>query len=154
MVVFLFVLTIINGSPMAEFWAGVPRDATRSRLRFIRFLKDNIYSTKSYDHVLLDHRLGCLYLNKKILYFISLGLKPLLSLCYLFLLWKRNKIKIYPITTVMWTHCTSMCWHSWAELVGRPIQRISFFSLEMIFIAIKTLRASYTRRRMFFWSIG
>lgn len=47
---------------------------------------------------------------------------------------------------------TSRFWQSWAELVGRPIQWISFFSLEMMFIAISTLRASYTRLRMFFWS--
>lgn len=42
--------------------------------------------------------------------------------------------------------------HSCLELVGRPIHLISFFSLEMMFIAMRTLRASYTRRLMFFWS--
>lgn len=40
--------------------------------------------------------------------------------------------------------------HCCAELVGKPIQRISFLSLEMMFIAIRTFSASYTRRRMFF----
>ena len=47
---------------------------------------------------------------------------------------------------------TSRFWHSCAELVGSPIQRISFFSLLMMFMAMRTLSASYTRRRMFFWS--
>lgn len=47
---------------------------------------------------------------------------------------------------------TSRFWHSCAELVGRPIHLISFFSLEMMFMAMSTLSASYTRRRMFFWS--
>lgn len=47
---------------------------------------------------------------------------------------------------------TSRFWHSWAELVGRPIHLISFFSFEMIFMAMSTLSASYTRRRIFFWS--
>lgn len=36
--------------------------------------------------------------------------------------------------------------------VGKPLQVISFFSLEMMSIAIKTFSASYTRRRMFFSS--
>ena len=47
---------------------------------------------------------------------------------------------------------TSRCWHSCKELVGRPIHLISFFSFEMMFIAISTFSASYTRRRMFLWS--
>lgn len=47
---------------------------------------------------------------------------------------------------------TSRFWHSCAELVGRPIHLISFFSLEMMFMAMSTFSASYTRRRMFFWS--
>lgn len=47
---------------------------------------------------------------------------------------------------------TSRFWHSCAELVGRPIHLISFFSLEMMFMAMRTFSASYTRRRMFFWS--
>lgn len=47
---------------------------------------------------------------------------------------------------------TSRFWHSCAELVGRPIHLISFFSLEIMFMAMSTLSASYTRRRMFFWS--
>lgn len=51
----------------------------------------------------------------------------------------------------MW-YRTSRFWHSWAEFVGRPIHLISFFSLEMMFIAMSTFSASYTRRRMFFWS--
>ena len=38
--------------------------------------------------------------------------------------------------------CTSMCWHSCAELVGSPSHLISFFSLEMMFMAISTFRAS------------
>ena len=37
---------------------------------------------------------------------------------------------------------TSMCWHSCAELVGSPSHLISFFSLEMMFMAINTFRAS------------
>lgn len=39
-----------------------------------------------------------------------------------------------------------------AEFVGSPIQRISFLSFEIMFIAMRTLSASYTRRRIFFWS--
>lgn len=42
--------------------------------------------------------------------------------------------------------------HSWTEFVGSPSQRISFFSFEIIFIAINTFKASYTLRRIFFWS--
>ena len=41
---------------------------------------------------------------------------------------------------------------SWIEFVGRPNHRISFFSLLIIFMAIKTFKASYTRLRIFFWS--
>ena len=41
---------------------------------------------------------------------------------------------------------------SWTELVGKPSHLISFFSLLIIFMAIRTLRASYTLRLMFFWS--
>lgn len=37
---------------------------------------------------------------------------------------------------------TSKFWHSCAELVGRPIHLISFFSLEIMFMAISTLSAS------------
>lgn len=48
---------------------------------------------------------------------------------------------------------TSIWWHSWIELVGNPIHLMSFFSLDMIFMAIRTFRASYTRLRMFLWSI-
>lgn len=46
----------------------------------------------------------------------------------------------------------SRAWNSCKELVGRPSHLISFFSFEMMFMAMRTLRASYTRRRMFFWS--
>lgn len=42
--------------------------------------------------------------------------------------------------------------HSWSELVGKPSHLISFFSFEMIFIAISTFSASYTLLRIFFWS--
>lgn len=42
--------------------------------------------------------------------------------------------------------------HSCNELVGKPNHRISFFSLEIIFIAINTFKASYTRLLIFFWS--
>mgnify|MGYP004589743829 CR=1 FL=1 len=42
--------------------------------------------------------------------------------------------------------------HSWRELVGKPNHLISFFSFEIIFIAIKTFKASYTRLLIFFWS--
>lgn len=37
-------------------------------------------------------------------------------------------------------------------LDGRPRQKMSFFSLEMMSIAMSTLSASYTRRLMFFSS--
>lgn len=47
---------------------------------------------------------------------------------------------------------TSSLAHSLAELVGNPIHRISFFSFAMICIAIRTFSASYTLRRIFFWS--
>ena len=49
MVVFLLVLTIIKGRPMAEFCEGVPREETRSLFLFIRFLKDNIYKYSIYS---------------------------------------------------------------------------------------------------------
>ena len=39
-------------------------------------------------------------------------------------------------------------------LVGMPIHRMSFFSFDMIPMAISTLRASYTLRRMFFFVEG
>lgn len=42
--------------------------------------------------------------------------------------------------------------HSWSEFVGRPSHRISFFSFDIIFMAIRTFSASYTLLRMFFWS--
>ena len=42
MVVFLLVLTTRNGRLIAEFCAGVPKFATRSRFLFIRFLKERI----------------------------------------------------------------------------------------------------------------
>lgn len=42
--------------------------------------------------------------------------------------------------------------HSCCEFVGNPNHLISFFSFEMIFIAIKTFKASYTRLLIFFWS--
>jgi hypothetical protein len=37
---------------------------------------------------------------------------------------------------------------------GKPFQMISFFSFWMMFMAMSTLMASYTRRRMFFSSYG
>uniref|UniRef100_A0A182ITX8 Uncharacterized protein n=1 Tax=Anopheles atroparvus TaxID=41427 RepID=A0A182ITX8_ANOAO len=40
----------------------------------------------------------------------------------------------------------------WVLVVGSPCQRMSFFSFEMIFMTISSLRAAYTHRRMFFWS--
>ena len=43
MVVFLLVLTMRKGSPMAEFWEGSSRVETRSRFRLIRFLKARIW---------------------------------------------------------------------------------------------------------------
>ncbi len=67
--------------------------------------------------------------------------------------WQKEKRQVNP--PHFWSHTqllTSRFWHSCAELVGSPIHFISFFSLEMMFMAIRTLRASYTRRRMFFWS--
>lgn len=50
-------------------------------------------------------------------------------------------VNIYSNTKLPNTY-TSKFWHSWAELVGRPIHLISFFSLEIMFMAIRTFKAS------------
>ena len=70
----------------------------------------------------------------------------------------KNKMCKYCTVRVLYIEChylgpfTSRRRHSWKLSVGRPTQRISFFSFARMFIAIKTFNASYTRRRMFFWS--
>ena len=55
-VVFLLVLTMINGRLMAEFAAGEPCIASLSLLRLIRFLNDNTYNTVGYTTHSLTRR--------------------------------------------------------------------------------------------------
>ena len=73
--------------------------------------------------------------------------------------WPKSTYKLHSglpqASTCISDNClllTSIFWHSCDELVGSPIQVISFLSFLIMFIAIRTLRASYTLRLMFLWS--
>ena len=54
MVVFLLVLTMMNGRLMAEFAAGDPCIASLSLLRLIRFLNDNTYKQNGTHQILTN----------------------------------------------------------------------------------------------------
>jgi len=55
MVVFLLVLTMMNGRLMAELAAGEPCVANLSLLRLIKFLNDNTY--EQLDSYMYQHKL-------------------------------------------------------------------------------------------------
>lgn len=82
--------------------------------------------------------------------------KRLRSTKFLKEMWERiswcNCCVLALILSIFFFLSFSKATHSCKELVGKPSHLISFFSLEMIFIAINTFRASYTRLLIFFWS--
>ena len=59
MVVFLLVLTMMNGRLMAELAAGEPCVASLSLLRLIRFLNDNTYRSVDTLHIAVIPTLWC-----------------------------------------------------------------------------------------------
>jgi hypothetical protein len=162
--VFLLVFTMMKGRCIVVLARGAPFSSSTFLFLFTKFLnaicyrKISMNGVKNTQEILIQETRFFVLINnlpvKLVLvvaqFFVeSLPTYPFFPSVTWKLLWDRHRIEFpdklckchqFPKEKIFYD--TSRCWHSCAEFVGKPIHLISFFSFDMIFIAIRTLRAS------------
>lgn len=121
--VFLCELTIMNGNCMAELDAGTKPRFSASLLRVTKLLNNTCCNINSRN---------CCCFNSIRSWRALISFSNVLHCCIRFFYWFSDQ------NFWNWKWFAFTC----AELAGNPIQRISFLSFDIIFIAINTFKAS------------